>query len=532
MKKILLSFFMCMLAIIGMQAETVTYTITSASAVSTTGQVPEGSSATFENTYTNNKQQLTKDNSMTLTLSGYDGCTITGITLSMKSNKSAGAGSFTAVAGSTIISSISGSSFNTPNWNGSYTQDFVNINPAVTPYTVLVNETVVLTIAATTNSLYCQSFTITYEPAAEQPGEGGGETPEEPTPDPEDVDMYVWTLVKDVSTLDVGDKVVIVATVSDYALSTTQNNNNRGQAAVVKNGETITFGNEVQVLTLEEGTVADTWAFNTGSGYLYAASSSSNYLRTQASNDANGSWKITIANDGVASVVAQGANTKNIMRYNSNNTLFSCYGSGQQDIALYRREYAANITYSTSYLLKVTNEWKAEGVKYAAWFENKNMTENNAILVQGVAGEVAGVEDVILFYLHENHVKEILEQDINFTHVTFMCLGSEYEFDNYLAKPTNAVYSVETHYPGDDYYFELTDNEAGTWNAIPSAVNRVELADGIGYAYGVVSAEGAIEVYNVNGAVVARGNDNVDLRGLGSGVYIIRNGNQVRKVVR
>ena len=193
--------------------------------------------------------------------------------------------------------------------------------------------------------------------------------------------------------------------------------------------------------------------------------------------------------------------------------------------------YPENITYSTSYLLKVTNEWKAEGV-YAAWFENKNMTENNAILVQGFAGEVAGVEDVILFYLHENHVKEILEQDINFTHVTFMCLGSEYEFDNYLAKPTNAVYSVETQYPGDDYYFALTGNEAGEWTAIPSAVNRVELANGIGYAYGVVSAEGAIEVYNVNGAVVARGNDNVDLRGLGRGVYIIRNGNQVRKVVR
>ena len=56
--------------------------------------------------------------------------------------------------------------------------------------------------------------------------------------------------------------------------------------------------------------------------------------------------------------------------------------------------------------------------------------------------------------------------------------------------------------------------------------------DTFSYANGVVTAEGAIEVYNVGGAIVARGNDNVDLRALNAGVYIVRNGNQVRKVVR
>ena len=56
--------------------------------------------------------------------------------------------------------------------------------------------------------------------------------------------------------------------------------------------------------------------------------------------------------------------------------------------------------------------------------------------------------------------------------------------------------------------------------------------DTFSYANGVVTAEGAIEVYNVGGAIVARGNDSVDLRGLNAGVYIVRNGNQVRKVVR
>lgn len=69
-------------------------------------------------------------------------------------------------------------------------------------------------------------------------------------------------------------------------------------------------------------------------GYLYAASGSSNWLRTEQAPDANAAWTIEIA-DGVATVTAQGGNTHNLMRYNSNNSLFSCYTGGQQDIYLY-----------------------------------------------------------------------------------------------------------------------------------------------------------------------------------------------------
>lgn len=84
----------------------------------------------------------------------------------------------------------------------------------------------------------------------------------------------IGTLVTDASTLAVGDQIVIAAVGTDVALSTTQNSNNRGQANFTKEGNTITFGEEVQVLTLETGSVSDTYAFNTGNGYLYAASSS------------------------------------------------------------------------------------------------------------------------------------------------------------------------------------------------------------------------------------------------------------------
>ena len=136
-----------------------------------------------------------------------------------------------------------------------------------------------------------------------------------------------WYLVTDVNELKVGDTIIIVAKDYNYALSTTQNNNNRGQASYNKTGDP---GNAVQKLTLQAGTTSGTFALYTGSGYLYAASSSGNYLRTQTTNDANGSWKITIAADGTATIKAQGSYGRNVMQYNQSSSLFACYSSASQ----------------------------------------------------------------------------------------------------------------------------------------------------------------------------------------------------------
>ena len=82
-------------------------------------------------------------------------------------------------------------------------------------------------------------------------------------------------------------------------------------------------------------------------GYLYAASSSSNYLRTETHLDAddNGVWSIEIYNEtineieyeNVAHIVAFGNNTRKLMRFNSASGVFSCYGDGnnQKDVYLY-----------------------------------------------------------------------------------------------------------------------------------------------------------------------------------------------------
>lgn len=147
-------------------AETVTYSVTSTSAVSTTGTAPDGASATYSQTY-NTLKQATANNSFTLTLSGYEGYKITAISLSMKSNAKAGAGSLSVQAGSTTLCSISNANFNNSSWYGAYSSSYVSITPTMTDadYEIQENENVVFSIACTTNSLYCESYTITYEEA-------------------------------------------------------------------------------------------------------------------------------------------------------------------------------------------------------------------------------------------------------------------------------------------------------------------------------------------------------------------------------
>ena len=74
-------------------------------------------------------------------------------------------------------------------------------------------------------------------------------------------------------------------------------------------------------------------------GYLYAASSSSNNLKTRETNsDLNGKWTIVFNNDNQAVITAQGTNTHNLMRYNSSSVVFSCYVSGQQPIYLFEKD--------------------------------------------------------------------------------------------------------------------------------------------------------------------------------------------------
>lgn len=458
------------MAVVNGYAEEVTYTVTSTSAVSVSGIAPAGSSATYKSTY-NTKFQLTSGNSMTLTLKGFAGNKITGIKMSMKSNTSKGAGNFSATVGTTTISSISTANFNTANWAGKWSTSYIDVTPAmsVADKVVGADEDVVIEIAATTNSLYCQSFTITYEyvpsgdtPEVAKPTIVGDTTFEESTlvnvnvadgttayytldgsnPSNEstrytgpltikaDATLKVIaydendnessivsqdftqelnesantvTLVEDAINLKVGDQVVIVASDYDFALSADRGNN-RGAVSITKTGTSIDLNNDVQIITLETGNLDNTFAFKTDEGYLYAASSSSNYLKTKASLDDNGSWSVNIDQSGSASIVAQGSYTRNVIRFNNGNSpkLFSCYESGKQSgVSLYKvnyEPYVLNVSaagWATLFLdynavipedvtCYVISEFGAETIQLAEVTDE--IPANTAVIVEAAAG--------------------------------------------------------------------------------------------------------------------------------------------------
>ena len=164
-----------------------------------------------------------------------------------------------------------------------------------------------------------------------------------------------FSMVKDVNDLAYGDTIIIAAHAYDYALGTNQKTNNREGVAVTKNADgSIAYASNIQKITLTDtsGSAAGTFGFQAGSGYLYAASSGSNYLKTQTTNNANGAWAISIATNGVATIKASGSNTRNVMQYNPNNgsPLFACYASASQKaVAIYKvmaDEGATEYTYS------------------------------------------------------------------------------------------------------------------------------------------------------------------------------------------
>ncbi len=165
---------------------------------------------------------------------------------------------------------------------------------------------------------------------------------------------FKWNLVTSADQIVAGAEVVIAASNANFAMSQTQNQNNRAAASIAKQSTQITWDNAslVQVFEVVAGSEDGTFAFKCADGaqkgkYIYAASSGSNYLRTQDGKDANASWTITIDESNVAKMIANGENTRNELRFNpnNNNPMFSCYASTSttgSPVALYMKGETAD----------------------------------------------------------------------------------------------------------------------------------------------------------------------------------------------
>lgn len=162
------------------------------------------------------------------------------------------------------------------------------------------------------------------------------------------VDLFVpatkFKLVTNLSELEAGKQVLIAGVDGDMYVMGEQNDNNR---AAVKCGlgtdltKPLTSLNLTDVAdykTMVLGKDGDYYTFFDvdKEGYLYAASSSKNHLKTETDLDNNGKATIELV-DGTFSVVFQGDKTNKYMQFNSSSTLFSCYGPSntQEPVYLY-----------------------------------------------------------------------------------------------------------------------------------------------------------------------------------------------------
>lgn len=165
-----------------------------------------------------------------------------------------------------------------------------------------------------------------------------------------------YILCEDAAWLTEGANIIFASSVAageQKAMSKLQKTNNR-EAASVTIGSAFNAGKETVGIVSKDADVAvftvgisnGHITFYTGdsrdaknnsvAGYLYAANSKDNQLKTQKNVDDNAEWTVSVAANGAATIKAQGNNTHNWMRYNPNNgAMFSCYTGGQNPIYIY-----------------------------------------------------------------------------------------------------------------------------------------------------------------------------------------------------
>ena len=136
-----------------------TWTVETKSTISSSGDVPAAVQAVYACSY--QKGTVRNGDNATLTLSGLGGVAIERIEMHMRSNKSAGAGVISVYADGELLAQKEGS---LRDWIGKYD------NSAFHPIEVFVGrqqlqDSLVINLEGTTNSLYVEKYVITYQQA-------------------------------------------------------------------------------------------------------------------------------------------------------------------------------------------------------------------------------------------------------------------------------------------------------------------------------------------------------------------------------
>ena len=124
-----------------------------------------------------------------------------------------------------------------------------------------------------------------------------------------------YTKITAASDLVAGEKYLIVGydEALGYCAMSYQKTSNRHAIQVAEDGGSISLtpaidpSSQTEAFEITLGGNAGAWTFFDAvkNGYLYAANSSSNQLKTQTTNNANGEWSIVFESDGTAATSDQ-----------------------------------------------------------------------------------------------------------------------------------------------------------------------------------------------------------------------------------
>ena len=235
----------------------------------------------------------------------------------------------------------------------------------------------------------------------------------------QDFSAGLWVLVTDASELAADDYIIIAAAEENFAMKSYESGNNCKQVAITKFGNNncfLTWTEEIGVFQLlANGSNYTIQDVNTKQ-YLYAAGSgTSNQLKANnnIATDENASkyvWTIAVDENGIATVKAISEN-RNWLRYNTNSgsDLFSCYGSGQQDIVLYKYVtdfYTRDVVTGNlgTICLPYASSKHAGATFYEIAYLEMNGTDPNRIYLDEVEGGVLEAGKPYIFQATSNKV--------------------------------------------------------------------------------------------------------------------------------
>ncbi|RLZ07521.1 putative Ig domain-containing protein [Faecalibacter macacae] len=213
-----------------------------------------------------------------------------------------------------------------------------------------------------------------------------------------------FILVNDVNNLSVDDEIIIVAkenSTSDnyHALSTDQNNNNRGSISLGNFSSlptSLQFVNNLEVITLGRGFDNEKFSLkvnsNGGVKYLYGVDNK-NYLRSNEELTEDGTFTIVInSTTKIAEIKLEKVNNR-LLKFNNGNSpkIFSMYTTGQQSVYIYKKESGFPILKLTPSTLVDFSSYKGyASLPQSVAVNGSNLDGTNVLLTVSSDYEISG----------------------------------------------------------------------------------------------------------------------------------------------